>query len=281
LSERQGWPTSAESLPRPLRVDRGAVTGWRTRALALLCGAILMAGCSGGSSGGQADSSSETSPPASADAPETPAVTRAPTSRLSSFDDMNQDGQPDPTCGTRDFKAGLVLRLPCEPGWYANDPSEGTTFVPGSLAALPGLPDDVKEQVLNDVSANAIASRDEAGKQVIVFFIHSDTLFAVGAATLSGPARDTLDGLTRNISRTWPAATVQVRGHTDSTGSAAANQTLSEQRAANVANYLASQGIDRARLSSVGLGPTAPIVLEDGDAGRRENRRVELVVRLP
>jgi outer membrane protein OmpA-like peptidoglycan-associated protein len=249
--------------------------------MAVLCGVVLMAGCSGGSSGGEAGAPPETSPPASAEPANTPATTATPTSRLSSFDDMNQDGQLDPTCGTRDFKAGLVLRVPCEPGFYASDPSEGTTLVPGALSGLPSLPDDVKEKVLTDVSANAIAARDEAGKQVIVFFIQSDTLFATGSATLSGPAKDTLDGLARNISRTWPGATVQVRGHTDSTGSTAANQTLSEQRATNVANYLASQGIDRARLTSIGLASTLPVVLEDGELGRRENRRVELVVRLP
>jgi outer membrane protein OmpA-like peptidoglycan-associated protein len=252
---------------------------WRKRALAVLCAAVLMAGCSGGSSG-EAGSSADTSTPAPAEPVETPGTTGAPASRLSSFDDMNQDGQPDPTCGTRDFKAGLVLRVPCEAGFFASDPSEGTTLVPGALSGLPSLPDDVKEQVLTGVSANAIASRDEAGKQVIVFFIQSDTLFATGSATLSGPARDTLDGLARNISRTWPGATLQVRGHTDSTGSVAANQTLSEQRATNVANYLASQGIDRSRLSSVGLASTLPVVVEDGELGRRENRRVELVVRL-
>ena len=241
--------------------------------------ATLVAGCSGGSSSNDQSGSSSSSD----DTPDTTAVTpsTARRSALSSFDDMNEDGVVDPTCGTRDFKAGLVLRLPCEPGWYANEPSEGTTYVPGSLAGLPGLPDDVKADVLNDVSASAIATKDEGGKQVVVFFIKSDTLFATGSATLSGPARDTLDGLARNISRKWPAATVQVRGHTDSTGSASANQTLSEQRAANVATYLSSHGIDRSRLTSVGLASTAPIVVEDGEAGRTENRRVELVVRIP
>ena len=58
------------------------------------------------------------------------------------------------------------------------------------------------------------------------------------------------------------------------------NQSLSEQRAANVATYLASQGIDRGRLTSVGLASTVPVVVEDGELGRRENRRVELVVRV-
>jgi outer membrane protein OmpA-like peptidoglycan-associated protein len=254
----------------------------RRIALATVCVAALLGGCSGGSSDDQGSSSPETPEGQGTSATSNaPVTTTRPGARLSSFDDMNQDGQLDPTCGTKDFKAGLVLRLPCEPGYFANDPSEGTTFVPGSLGGLPGLPDDVKEQVLTDVSASAIAARDDAGKQVIVFFIQSDTLFAVGAASLSGPARDTLDGLARNIAKTWPTASVQVRGHTDSTGSAAANQTLSEQRATNVATYLASHGIDRARLTSVGLASTLPIVIEDGELGRRENRRVELVVRVP
>ena len=241
-----------------------------------------MAGCSGGSSEDQTSPAPETSTPAPAPAGDTPVPTTARAGgRLSSFDDMNQDGQPDPTCGTRDFKAGLVLRLPCEAGYFASDPSEGTTLVPGSLSGLPSVPDDVKEQLLTDVSANAITSRDDAGKQVIVIFIQSDTLFAVGSASLSGPARDTLDGLARNVARLWPTAAVQVRGHTDSTGSAAVNQTLSEQRASNVATYLASNGIDRSRLTSVGLSSTLPVALEDSELGRRENRRVELVVRLP
>lgn len=258
------------------------MTRRRRLAAAALCGALVLAGCSGGGpSGGGAVPSSETSAPEASAPGSTPATPPTRAGRLSSFDDLNQDGQPDPTCGTQDFKAGLVLRLPCEPGFYANDPSEGTTFVPGSLAALPGLPDDVKERVLTDVSADAIAAKDDAGKQVVVIFIQSDTLFATGAAALSGPARDTLDGLARNISRTFPAATVQVRGHTDATGGAAVNQPLSEQRAANVATYLASHGIDRARLTSVGLGSTLPVAVENSDLGRRENRRVELVVRLP
>jgi outer membrane protein OmpA-like peptidoglycan-associated protein len=251
-------------------------------AVAALLAAVLMAGCSsGGSSGDQAGISSEATTPTTAAASEAPVATTTRPGRLSSFDDMNEDGEPDPTCGTRDFKAGLVLRVPCEPGFYASDPSEGTTLVPGSLAGLPSLPDDLKEQVLTDVSANAITAKDEAGKQVVVIFIQSDTLFATGSASLSGPARDTLDGLARNISRVWLTSTIQVRGHTDSTGSGAVNQPLSEQRAANVATYLATQGIDRGRLSSIGLASTLPVVLEDGDLGRRENRRVELVVRLP
>jgi outer membrane protein OmpA-like peptidoglycan-associated protein len=255
---------------------------WRRGMAVVALSMALFSGCSGGSGDDDAGSSPDTSAPEASEAPGgNTAPTASGAAAPATFDDLNQDGQPDPTCGTRDFRAGLVLRVPCEPGYFASDPSEGTTLVPGSLSGLPSLPDDVKAEVLNDVSANAVAARDEAGKLAVVFFIQSDTLFDTGSASLSGPARDTLDGLARNISRKWPTASVQVRGHTDATGSASANQTLSEQRAANVATYLSSQGIDRSRLTSVGLASTVPVVLEDGEAGRRENRRVELVVRVP
>ena len=256
---------------------------WRLAAVAT---ALALAACGGGGDSAGEDSS----PPAETSAPETTAAeseTTLPPGATPGFDDYNQDGQPDPLCATRDYKAGLVLRIPCDAAGYASEPSEGTTLVPDSLLALPGLPDDIKDDVLSASSANGVRARDESGRLVVVLIIKSDTLFDVGSSTLSDPARETLDGLAAAIQRRWPTAPVQVRGHTDATGSASANQTLSEQRATNVATYLSSRGIDRSRLTSVGLASTVPVVLEknpdgsDNPNGRRENRRVELVVRVP
>ena len=197
------------------------------------------------------------------------------------IDDLNQDGQRDLVCGARDFSAGLVLQIPCDAAGYASEPSEGVTRLPNALSSLPSISDQLKAATLSEVSADAIAARDPGGEQVYVFFIQSDTLFDVGSSTLSNPARATLDGLARGIQASWPSASVQVRGHTDSTGSASANQTLSEQRASNVMSYLATRGIAQSCLSSVGLGPNVPIAAESNQAGLGENRRVELVVRLP
>ncbi len=177
---------------------------------------------------------------------------------------------------------GLVLRLPCTASGFENEVSEGVTLVPSSLFALPGLTVD-----LSDVSGSAVQARDPDGRKVVVLFISSDTLFDVGSAALGDPARATFDGLARVITDNWPVAPVQVRGHTDATGSAAANQTLSEARAEAAAAYLATKGIDQSRMSAVGLGSSVPIALEqnpdgsDNPAGRQENRRVELVVRVP
>jgi len=198
------------------------------------------------------------------------------------LDDLNEDGEPDPVCSTQDFAAGLVLVIPCNAEGYAHEASEGTTRVPNSLAGLPGLSID-----LTGISGDAVQARDDKGKKVVVFFITSDTLFDVGSSSLSDPAVENFDGLARVIQANWPSAPVQVRGHTDATGSVSGNQTLSEQRAKTVADYLAGRGIEPSRLSSVGLGSAAPIVLEtnpdgsDNPAGRRDNRRVELVVRVP
>jgi outer membrane protein OmpA-like peptidoglycan-associated protein len=262
------------------------------RKLWLVGTAMLMAvtAACGGGGGGSSEPTASTSPSDTQATTETSTpVTDAPDSTLPpgvtpGLDDLNDDGLPDPICGTGDYGAGLVLQIPCNAMDYAPSAPEGTTAIPNSVFALPGL---TQREVLADASADAIQARDPNGKRVIVFFIQSDTLFELGSATLSGPAQDTLNGLARPIQANWPTATVQVRGHTDATGSASVNQTLSDQRAANVAAYLGTQGINQSRLSSIGLASSRPIVLEtnpdgsDNPAGRTVNRRVELVIRVP
>jgi len=69
---------------------------------------------------------------------------------------------------------------------------------------------------------------------------------------------------------------IVVAGHTDSTGSNAYNQQLSERRAESVARYLLSKGVIEARIESVGFGEDHPIADNSTDAGRALNRRVEL-----
>ena len=68
-----------------------------------------------------------------------------------------------------------------------------------------------------------------------------------------------------------------IEGHTDNVGDAAANQALSEKRAAAVKSYLVGKGVDASRLESKGLGATKPKVSNDTPEGRQTNRRVELV----
>lgn len=71
---------------------------------------------------------------------------------------------------------------------------------------------------------------------------------------------------------------VEVSGHTDAIGSDEANQRLSEQRAASVANYLTGQGLMRERFEVVGMGENYPVASNETDSGRAQNRRVEIRV---
>lgn len=71
---------------------------------------------------------------------------------------------------------------------------------------------------------------------------------------------------------------VEVAGHTDSVGSAQFNQRLSEQRANSVGNYLMGQGLIRERFEILGMGKNSPIADNGTDAGRAQNRRVEIRV---
>ncbi|OHC27994.1 MAG: cell envelope biogenesis protein OmpA [Pseudomonadales bacterium RIFCSPLOWO2_12_59_9] len=72
---------------------------------------------------------------------------------------------------------------------------------------------------------------------------------------------------------------IEIVGHTDSTGSRAHNMDLSQRRAQSVANYLTAQGVDGSRLSTRGAGPDQPIASNATADGRAQNRRVEVNLR--
>lgn len=86
------------------------------------------------------------------------------------------------------------------------------------------------------------------------------------------PALNTIANTLREYNQTI----VEVSGHTDSVGSDAANQMLSERRANAVSGYLMSQGLQRERFEVVGMGERYPIASNDTDQGRGMNRRVEI-----
>jgi outer membrane protein OmpA-like peptidoglycan-associated protein len=197
------------------------------------------------------------------------------------LDDYDYDGELDPTCGTQDFGAGLVLRIPCEIS-TANPPENDSTLVENSLYRLPGIgfPE------FDNISATGIQARDTDGARVLIIFFNADALFTGDRADLGGDATTaSLNAAILTIQNHYPNASIQVRAHTDAKGTASSNQTLSEQRAAAVKGYFNAHGLDPARVSNVGLASTRPVALEtnsdgsDNPAGRAFNRRVEIVVR--
>ena len=76
----------------------------------------------------------------------------------------------------------------------------------------------------------------------------------------------------------YPNTHLLIVGHTDSQGADSYNWDLSERRSRSAADYLAGQGVARARLRTAGRGETEPIATNDSDAGQQQNRRVEVAI---
>ncbi|APX65113.1 OmpA family protein [Sphingomonas sp. gentR] len=105
----------------------------------------------------------------------------------------------------------------------------------------------------------------------------SGITFAYNSSQVQTQFRQTLDQVADILSQ-YKQTYIDVYGHTDSTGSAEYNQRLSEQRATSVADYLASRGVQPARIGTRGFGKSQPIASNDTEEGRAANRRVEIKI---
>lgn len=109
----------------------------------------------------------------------------------------------------------------------------------------------------------------------LVLDMPSGITFDFDSSTVRPEFRETLDEVSDTLRR-YEQTYVDVYGHTDSVGSDAYNQTLSERRAGAVASYLTSRGVQSARLATRGYGESEPITSNETEEGRAENRRVEI-----
>ncbi|MEO6830541.1 MAG: OmpA family protein [Acidobacteriaceae bacterium] len=105
----------------------------------------------------------------------------------------------------------------------------------------------------------------------------SDVLFATAKATLQPAAKEALARFS-GIVLNYPTLQFNVEGYTDSTGTQAFNQTLSEKRAESVKDYLALQGVSANAITATGLGDSNSVASNSTAAGRQKNRRVEIIV---
>ncbi len=133
---------------------------------------------------------------------------------------------------------------------------------------------------------NSLA-RERAANQLEIERMRDDTLkltldsevsFDFGKANIKSSFRPSLDKLAQLLLK-YDRTVVHIVGHTDSVGSDAFNQQLSEERAYSVADYLASYGVPRQRLRTEGRGEREPRADNATEAGRQLNRRVEVFVK--
>jgi outer membrane protein OmpA-like peptidoglycan-associated protein len=122
---------------------------------------------------------------------------------------------------------------------------------------------------------NSILQTRESARGLIVSM--SDVLFDTGKFSLKPGAREKLAKVA-GILLAYPGLDIEVGGYTDNVGGDVMNQTLSENRAGSVRDYLVQQGVASGSVSSKGFGNTLPVASNDNSAGRQQNRRVELLV---
>jgi len=122
---------------------------------------------------------------------------------------------------------------------------------------------------------NSILQTRDSARGLIVSM--SDVLFDTGKYSLKPGAREKLAKVA-GILLAYPGLNIEVGGYTDNVGGDAMNQTLSENRAGSVRDYLVQEGVATNAVSAKGFGNTLPVASNDNAAGRQQNRRVELLV---
>jgi outer membrane protein OmpA-like peptidoglycan-associated protein len=122
---------------------------------------------------------------------------------------------------------------------------------------------------------NSILQTRDSARGLIVSM--SDVLFDTGKYSLKPGAREKLAKVA-GILLAYPGLNIEVGGYTDNVGGDAMNQTLSENRAGSVRDYLVQEGVSTNSVSARGFGNTLPVASNGDSAGRQQNRRVELLV---
>lgn len=146
--------------------------------------------------------------------------------------------------------------------------------VGGTVGAIIGHQMDQQAKELKQDIPGATVAR--VGEGIAVTFA-SGLLYDFDSDVVRPDAAQNLRSLAASLQK-YPNTNLLIVGHTDAVGTSEYNQALSQRRATAAANYLASQGVNAARLQAVGRGETEPIATNDTEAGRQSNRRVEIAI---
>ncbi|AIC18423.1 Putative outer membrane protein [Pseudomonas chlororaphis subsp. aureofaciens] len=162
--------------------------------------------------------------------------------------------------------------------WVHGDGDEDGDGVPDSRDKCPGTPKGVQ------VDANGCPPEPVAVVEEVVVvkeetIVIRDVHFEFDSARLTGADKAKLDTIATRLKQEAPSAQLRVTGHTDSVGSDAYNQRLSEKRARSVTEYLISAGVPRSSfVSVVGAGESQPVADNKTADGRAMNRRTEIKI---
>ena len=145
--------------------------------------------------------------------------------------------------------------------------------VGGAAGAIIGDQMDRRAKEIKQNVPGAIVERVGEGIQVT---FPSGLLFDFDSDVVRSDAATNLDELAKNLSK-YGDTNLLIVGHTDAVGSPEYNQNLSERRAQSAARYLAAQGVTR-HIATSGLGEREPVAANTTEAGRQQNRRIEIAI---
>ena len=145
--------------------------------------------------------------------------------------------------------------------------------VGGAAGAIIGHQMDQRAQEIQQNVPGAVVERVGEGIQVT---FPSGLLFDFDSDAIRSTAASNLNELARNLSK-YGDTNLMIAGHTDAVGSSEYNQGLSDRRAESAARYLSAQGVNR-HIATVGLGEREPVASNTTEAGRQQNRRIEIAI---
>ena len=194
----------------------------------------------------------------------------------------DEEGCPDPD-NDRDGVLDTDDQCPMDP--EDDDGFQDEDGCPDLDDDQDGIPDTVdvcpnEPETFNDVD-DEDGCPDEGRGKVQIRKDHIDVppvFFATNKDRILARSYGVLEEVADTLLRNPWVHKVEIGGHTDSKGSDASNQDLSERRAASVMNFLIERGIEPERLTSVGYGETRPVALNNTRRGRAKNRRVEFII---
>jgi len=149
------------------------------------------------------------------------------------------------------------------------------TAIGAGIGAGVGAYMDAQEAKLAKIPGTHV---ERVSDDTLLVHFDSDILFSIDSATITPTSRGALEEVA-GVLMEYPKTAVVIQGHTDSTGSEAHNQDLSERRAGSVKSFLVGRSVNQERMAVVGHGEGAPQASNATAEGRRQNRRVDILLK--
>lgn len=157
----------------------------------------------------------------------------------------------------------------------AFESASGSSLTPSANAVNTNMYDEERRRLAENVGEDITVDTVPEGLVLRL----GDILFNTDSYVLRDEARESIDRIVRAIKENYPDREIIVKGHTDNVGDPEYNQTLSENRAKSVADYILPN-LNHNRLSYSGSGDKEPLSSNDTPEGRRRNRRVDIIINL-